>query len=40
MELEYLSCNPCAGFGVGEGVVVVLQNKSAGGCDSMKLMVV
>ena len=37
--LQQLHRNPCAGFGIGEGVVVMLQMIAAGRCYGMQLVV-
>ena len=37
--LQYFPCYPGAGFGIGEGVVVVLHAEAAGGGDGLELVV-
>ena len=39
MELQNLSSNPCAGFGIGKGVVMVEQIIAAGCCHGVELIV-
>ena len=37
--LKYFPCYPGAGFGIGEGVVVVLHAEAASSCNGLELMI-